>query len=188
MDQNNQGRDGYQKFIIFLVILLIGGSFGFSLGRKAERRGVAQGNANYGVGGAIKSAEKKEAPAGAAGQAASETMPVGGDAIAVSDQAPGSKVTISLVTLIKDGWVVIHADRDGKPGNILGAQRFNAGENQKGEVELLKPTEEGKVYYAMLHADDGDKMFDHTKDTPVADPQGNVIMMRFVASARPSGQ
>lgn len=184
MDQNNQGRDGYQKFIIFLVILLIGGSFGFSLGRKAERRGLEpRGKANYG-----QSAGKKEgAPVGSASQAGG-AMLVGENAIAVSDQAPGSKVSVSLVTLAKDGWVVVHADRDGKPGNILGAQRFNVGANQNGEVDLLKPTEEGKVYYAMLHADDGDKMFDHTKDLPVTDPQGNVIMMRFVAPAKPAQQ
>lgn len=109
----------------------------------------------------------------------------GGNAIAVNDQPPGVKVIISFVTLAKDGWVAIHEDRDGKPGNILGARRFNAGERQSGAVDLLRATEPEKVYYAMLHSDDGDHQFDRAKDPAVTDPQGNAIMMRFVTAAEP---
>ncbi len=90
-----------------------------------------------------------------------------------------------MVAFAVDGWVAIHEESDGKPGRILGARRFGIGINQSGSVELLRPTQEGKVYFAMLHADDGDRQFDHTKDLPLADPQGNVILMRFVAAASP---
>ena len=40
----------------------------------------------------------------------------------------------------------------------------------------------------MLHADDGDRQYDHTKDLPITDPQGNVIMMRFIATVIPTEQ
>ena len=109
----------------------------------------------------------------------------GEHAIAVSDQAPGMRVNISFVTLAEHGWVAIHDDVGGRPGPILGAQRFDAGQNQSGAVELLRGTEEGRVYYAMLHRDDGDRQFDHTKDLPVTDGQGNVVLMRFVATSQP---
>ena len=111
----------------------------------------------------------------------------GGNAIAVSDQPPGNAVTIQMVVLATSSWVVIHEDAEGKPGRILGARRFDGtgGKQQSGGVDLLRGTEEGRVYYAMLHLDDGDRQFDHTKDLPIADQQGNVILMRFVASANP---
>lgn len=108
---------------------------------------------------------------------------LGGNAIAVNDQPPGMRVEVSLVSLAADGWVVVHEDLNGKPGRILGAQRFNAGQNQTGAADLLRGIEEGRVYYAMLHADDGDRQFDHQKDLPLRDPQGNAILMRFVATA-----
>ena len=113
---------------------------------------------------------------------------VGGNAIAVADQPAGMNVAISMVTLAKDGWVAIHEDRDGKPGNILGAQWFPAGQARSGSVELLRSTENGKVYYAMLHSDDGDHKFDRAVDIAISDPLGNAIMMRFVATSVPSAQ
>jgi len=103
----------------------------------------------------------------------------------VEDQKPGDRVVIKSVVLGTIGWVVIHDDNNGKPGHILGAHRFNAG-TYTGQVELLKATEEGKVYYAMLHADNGDKQFDYRTDLPINDAGGNPVMMRFVATAKPT--
>lgn len=180
MEPEQWGRDGYQRFIKFFVIIAIAFAFGFSYGRQAEQSKF--------VGWPDRVGEEKREGEG-------ETIPgltgqgvvlVGGNAIAVDDQPPGVKVEISMLTLAKDGWVVIHREVDGKPGGILSAQRFLAGENQKVTMELVKPTEEDKVYYAMLHADDGERGFDAKKDVPLTDPQGNVIMMRFVATSNPN--
>lgn len=112
------------------------------------------------------------------------SLSTGQNAVSVEDQKPGDKVVIQSVTLATMGWVVIHDDDNGKPGHILGAHRFNAGTYTGQNVELLKETEEGKVYYAMLHADDGDKQFDYRVDLPIKDETGNPVMMRFVATAK----
>lgn len=93
--------------------------------------------------------------------------------IAVGDQAGGKTVTITSVSLPSSGWVAVHEDATGRPGKILGAQRFSKGTHAKGVVELLRATENGKTYYAMLHDDDGDRTFDPKKDT------GTAVMTKF---------
>jgi len=102
--------------------------------------------------------------------------------VEVSNQAAGSSVTLATVSMAANGWVVIHEDMDGAPGNILGAQRFDAGAYEGGRVELLRSTVSGGRYYAMLHLDDGDKSFDHKLDLAIRDGAGNlVVMMDFIA-------
>ncbi len=104
----------------------------------------------------------------------------GQDTIKVDDQAAGDSVAISSAALSARAWVVIHEDYDGKPGRILGAQLFPGGVGS-GKVDLLRPSMEGKTYYAMLHTDDGDHAFDMTKDLPMKDQAGMPIMVKFVA-------
>ena len=166
--------DRHQQVIAAAVLLIVGGALGFAAGRAAER-------------GIVPSWKTPElfSPASRPSPQLAGTVLSGGNAIAVSDQAPGATVAVSFVTLAGSGWAVIHEERDGAPGAILGARRFDTGSGQSGTVELLRPTEEGRVYLAMLHGDDGDRQFDHTQDLPIRDPQGNAILMRFVAAASP---
>ncbi len=105
--------------------------------------------------------------------------------IVMTDQYPGNVVHISSVQLSKGGWVEIHKDNNGTPGEIIGSQWFDAG-IAPGKITLTKPTVEGGLYYAMLHMDDGDKKFDATKDLPLKDSKGAVIMKPFRASASAS--
>lgn len=101
--------------------------------------------------------------------------------VVVSDQFPGNVVYISSAQLTNDGWVVIHKDDAGKPGAIIGSAYFAKGINP-GKVTLTENTVEGGIYYAMLHSDDGDKVFDASKDLPLKDAVGNVIMKIFRVS------
>lgn len=145
------------------MLVLVAGSVGFWLGRSnapAERT-VQQGS----------TADLKR------GITASSL--VGGDRITASDQDPGMGVFINSFSLAKDGWVAIHEDSLDNPGNILGARRFAAGTYENGLVELLRATEPGRTYYAMLHRDDGDRIFDHSKDLPVPATDGSLVMARF---------
>lgn len=159
--------DRTQIFIISFLVVVLSGALGFWFGRDVERR------------------LEEVKPAQAEVADISGLQLVGANAILVNDQGPGMKVEMAMTTLAQESWIAIHEDRDGQPGNILGAQLFSAGQSQKGTVELLRQTQEGQVYYAMLHADDGDRKFDHTKDLPQEDSQGNVILMRFVATVSP---
>lgn len=102
--------------------------------------------------------------------------------VVMSDQFPGNVVYLSSVQLAKPGFVVVHKDNAGQPGDIIGSAYFDAGINP-GKITLTSSTVEGGVYYAMLHTDDGDKLFDVTKDLPLKDSKGNVIMKLFRAAA-----
>lgn len=102
--------------------------------------------------------------------------------IIMGDQFPGNVVFLSSVNLANGGWVVIHKDNAGTPGEVIGAQYFDKGINT-GKITLTKPTVDGGLYYAVLHSDDGDKKFDEAKDLPLKDSKGSVIMKIFKASA-----
>ncbi len=106
--------------------------------------------------------------------------------VVVSDQFPGNIVYISSVQLSQPGFVVVHKDNNGTPGDIIGYQYFDKGINP-GKITLTMPTVEGGVYYAMLHTDDGDKKFDAKKDMPLKDSRGEIIMKLFRASASVTG-
>ncbi len=102
--------------------------------------------------------------------------------IVMSDQFPGNVVYISSVQLANGGWVTIHKDDAGKPGAIIGSAYFEKGINP-GKITLTSATVDGSIYYAMLRSDDGDKVFNESKDAPLKDSKGNIIMKLFRASS-----
>lgn len=102
----------------------------------------------------------------------------------VSDQIAGDNVLISEAKFKNAAWIAIHEDKNGKPGNILGAQFVSAGNSNTIAVELLRPTVSG-IYYAMIHEDDGNPDFDYASDRPVIQ-EGEPIMRRFFAGEEPS--
>src|SRR3989338_6152319 len=59
---------------------------------------------------------------------------------------------------------------------------FDGGTWDNGKVELLRGTIEGGKYFAMLHADNGDRAFDPKLDAPIVGKTGSPIMMEFTAS------
>ncbi len=75
--------------------------------------------------------------------------------VTVNDQPLfNNRVQIAQVTSNGPGWLVIHADQDGKPGPILGYSPVANGDNQDVTVTVnagaATPT-----LYAMLHVDAG---------------------------------
>lgn len=107
------------------------------------------------------------------------------NSIMVADQAPGNIVYISSVQLSKPGYVVIHKDNKGMPGDVIGYKYFDKG-IYPGQITLTSPTVNGRTYYAMLHSDDGDKKFDITKDLPIKNAAGNIIIKPFKATVNPA--
>ena len=106
------------------------------------------------------------------------------NAIAAEDQAPGPRVIIKSLTIEKEGWVAIHEDRDGKPGNILGARKVAAGTVENFNVPLVRATKEGVTNYAMLHGEDGTEGFNYKTDAPLTDDTGNPVMAAFKATTQ----
>ncbi len=76
--------------------------------------------------------------------------------VGVADQAiADSKVTVAKVFSDGPGWIVIHAQVDGKPGPILGFSPLADGENTDVAVEI-DTSGATETLYAMLHTDAGE--------------------------------
>lgn len=77
-------------------------------------------------------------------------------AVSVSEQqvADGA-VRIAEVVSDGPGWLVIHAQAEGKPGPILGYSPVSGGENKNVVVEI-DTANATETLYAMLHADAGE--------------------------------
>lgn len=89
----------------------------------------------------------------AAAIAASDTA----SGLTAKEQKLGHSVVVKSVTAAKDGWVVIHATKDGKPvvPASIGHTYVKAGTTKNVYVPLTAELENNKVI-AMLHVDDGE--------------------------------
>ena len=85
-----------------------------------------------------------------------QSMPdAGTPSVTVGDQAvKDGSVTVATVVSKGPGWIVIHAQKDGKPGPVIGYAPVKDGVNRNvmAKVDASKATD---VLYAMLHTDAG---------------------------------
>jgi hypothetical protein len=110
--------------------------------------------------------------------------PGSNNAIYVDTQKTGSKEVIAaIVNMEHPGFVVIHGDDNGQPGVVMGSSALIQDQSTSVHIAVDEPLREGAVYYAVLYKDDGDGTFDVTKDDPVTDTDGAIMMMSFEASA-----
>lgn len=91
------------------------------------------------------------------------TMTGSGLLTVASPQKAGLEVSVSGVNVSEPTWVVVHESRQGKPGNVLGASLFFAG-NTSGTIELLRGTVAGQTYFVTERADNGDHKFSLSQD------------------------
>lgn len=101
------------------------------------------------------------------------------DGFIIRDQSAGFAVAVAHVETTEPTWVVIYENSGGQPGNALGAGRFTA-DRTSGVVHLLRGTLPQTEYLAVLHRDDGDRIFSLERDFPLRDEQGDPIMTRFM--------
>ncbi len=101
-----------------------------------------------------------------------------GYSFSVVDQSAGGVVYVSSLTFPKESWIAVREDNDGVMGNILGARRYPTGEHT-GAIELLRDTQAGQTYYVVIYIDDGDKDFDHKKETLLINSEGNATAAIF---------
>lgn len=101
------------------------------------------------------------------------------NAITVSDQAANSvSVTIDSATLAVPGFIAIHEDVNGIPGATVGTSKVLTTGTHVSE-SIIMTTGPGKYYWAMLHADDGNGIFDITRDSAVKNNADEIVMARF---------
>lgn len=126
-------------------------------------------------------AEEAEPEAEGNEEVEAETETAVTNAVSVSDQLlTENSITIDSVTADTDGWLVIHAQADGKPGPILGFAPVQAGENSSVVVEI-DPAGLSQTLYAMLHVDagtPGEYEFPG-EDAPATDADGGVVTPSF---------
>lgn len=163
------------------LVVIIGG--GWLVAR--ERSGTVTGSAATTTDTTLGAASTSENTSDTSSASTDSTVPsaknpvvsAAGETVTVSDQPAGDKVVVADVSLGKPSWVVI---RDTK-GWALGAAWFN--ESQKGaEVALLRNTNPGQTYEAVVYVDNGDKKFElHGEDMLVTSSQGAPVSSTFTA-------
>jgi len=119
-----------------------------------------------------------------AGAASAQDM-IGTDGVTIS----GNDVTIANVTASQDGYIVLHAVKDGAvvaPASI-GHTAIKAGENANVTVTSDEPLTEGTSFVAMLHVEDnGNDTYDFAQgmtdaDVPVV-ANGGPVVQTFTAT------
>ena len=96
------------------------------------------------------------------------------------DQPAGESVEVSSVAVTMPTWVAVHADRNGRPGNVLGARLVDS--NTSGLViSLLRATQAQETYYVLLQEDNGNGSYDLYDDPELVSLAGELIADAFVA-------
>lgn len=126
------------------------------------------------------SEEGSEAPAT---NESEQSFTDGAQALAIQDQPAGGSVMVASASLTQNGWIVVHEEiLDGVIGNALGATRKDAGAYTNVTVELLRPTEAGRRYWATIYTDNGDKIFSLRDDMPVVGTSQELLLAEFTAT------
>ncbi len=89
----------------------------------------------------------------------------------------GKSVTVPRADLSGvNGWLAIHADDNGQPGEVLGHAPLREGENTDVAVRLDQPVRSGRLY-AMVHADDPDDgAYTFPDGDPPVEADGQVVV------------
>lgn len=93
----------------------------------------------------------------------------------------GSTVEVAKVVSAEPGWIVIHAEADGKPGAVIGYSPVGEGttENVDVEIDLAQATER---LFAMLHVDGGQVgVYEFPGDDVPAKAGENIVNVAFEA-------
>lgn len=102
--------------------------------------------------------------------------------VTVSAQEPGRSVTIDSATLTANGFIVIHSDKDGQPGLVIGdSDLLAAGTHAATTIKLTRAAKKGETLYAMLHTDvNGNGVYEFPgPDIPTTDVTRTVVSPAF---------
>ncbi len=114
------------------------------------------------------------------------TAPTVKNALEVTNQKPGTKMTVAVANLEKAGFVAIRAvAHDGAkeiPGSVVAYSPILTRGAHK-NVVINIPLSPAGIYYATLYADtDSNKILNTGSDQPLKDAQGAMFAVRFEAN------
>ena len=100
--------------------------------------------------------------------------------VQVKDQTlSDSTVTVNRVVAREDGWIVIHRDDNGTPGEVIGYEAVETGINSSIGVELDN-TNITERLYAMLHFDTGQEgTYGFPEEDPPVETDGEIVVTSF---------
>ena len=103
------------------------------------------------------------------------------NSIGISTQKPGWIAELDYISASEAGYVVISSSDNPTPGNIMGASGIiTSGTTGRTEIKLYRAMKNGGEYFATLFKDDGDGVFNFSKDLPVTDEiTGRAVSVRF---------
>jgi len=159
MNNENGGLQTWQKGIIILIVIVIIAVIVYALTKSGDNKVNTDTNTNT-----------------------STDVLKGTNAVRIGNQFSGGNIVyVETVSLVKPGHVVVMKDNAGSPGSVLGSTYLDAG-TRPARVNLSENTVNGASYWVALYDDtDGDKKFDATKDLPLKDASGNIILKQFKA-------
>jgi len=171
METESKDVSETQKIVIFaLAAFIIGIGVGFVL---VEDTGTSVNTDED-----IEAATSTQATSSNSTRTATTTT-----SITVNDQPAGETVLVDSATIDRVGWAAVYENRDGEPGNILGARLIPQTGEWSGTIPLLRNTEPDKNYFVKLLSDDGDRSFNHEEDLPLAGEGGSDVMTEFKTMA-----
>jgi hypothetical protein len=101
------------------------------------------------------------------------------NAIVVQDQVAGTRVVVSYAALSTPSYVIVLTEAPGPDRVVAVSRLLPEGEFHTFRVPAERALAPG-FYYAVLRADDGDGLFDATKDGLVRDARGAASLTRFL--------
>lgn len=89
-------------------------------------------------------------------------LPTIGGELTISNQKAGSKFIINQAKLANPGYIVIHKDNQGNPGEIVAKSNLlQRGEYANFEIQLKNPTQKTENYFVIIYYDNGNGYFDY---------------------------
>ena len=74
------------------------------------------------------------------------------NSIHAPEQQPGDTVFVPMIVLEVPGYIIIHEDKDGAPGSIIGVSEIiENGPFENATISLSATSKDGKTLYAMLN-------------------------------------
>ena len=120
------------------------------------------------------------------GASSASGMRIEENMVVITEQRPGNVVVASQIHIASPGFVVIHEDKNGLPGAILGSSPIlQAGDSQQVTIKLSRAVRDGERLHAMLHNDtDASGTFGAPPDAPVRSRLGSPIEGWFEVSSQ----